>query len=642
MWKLACSLFAILISVNIFGQVSINDDGATPDASSILDVKSSSKGILLPRMTNVERDAINSPAPGLFIFNTDEQALQFYDGTVWRYFVPEPCVPGPPTTITGNSTPACNETNVAYSISPVAWASSYHWTVPSGATIVSGQGTTTITVNMGTQDGSVAVRGESGCGDGPYRSTSITIVPPAQPGTISGNSYPECNATGITYTIDPVPGASSYNWLVPAEATIVSGQGTISLTVDFGTTSGNIGVRAESACGNSNYRYKPIIIATPSAPGSISGNTYVECNATGLSYSVSPVNGATSYHWTVPTGATIVSGQGTTGITVDFGITSGNISVRAENSCGNSSYTDLAVTIGAPPPPGDISGPMLPEPNATGVPYSIATVQGATSYNWTVPSGASIASGQGTTSITVDFGTTSGNISVRAENSCGNSAYTDLPITIFACGSQYTDTRDSKVYNTVAIGTQCWFAENLDIGTRINGPNYQTDNAVIEKYCYDNLDDSCNVYGGLYQWDEMMQYTTTEGTQGICPDGWHVPSDAEWCTLEDYVDSGTITCPRGGLGGTDASHHLRETGTVHWTSPNAGATNSSGFTALPGGRRVVYGLFESINNWGNWWSSTQTSSSNARGRGMVYTSGQVNSSNSDKLNFGYSVRCIRD
>jgi uncharacterized protein (TIGR02145 family) len=446
----------------------------------------------------------------------------------------------------------------------------------------------------------------------------------------------------MAYSIDSVAGATYYSWLVPADASIIDGQGTTSIVVDFGTSSGNIGVRAESVCGNSSYKYLAITIAAPAAPGSISGLTHPDCNASGVSYSISSVNGATSYNWTVPAGATIVSGQGTTSITVDFGITSGDVSVRAENSCGNSSYTNLPVTIAVPSQPGDIAGPVLPEPGSTGIAYSITAVPGAISYHWTVPSGATIASGQGTTNITVDFGTTSGDVSVRAENTCGNSSYTTLAITLFSCGTPYTDTRNSKTYNTVSIGTQCWFVENLDIGTRIDGPSYQADNGTIEKYCYENIDDSCNVYGGLYQWNEMMQYTTAEGTQGICPDGWHIPSDGEWCVLEDEVDIGTITCPRGGLGGTDAGYHLREAGTAHWSPPNAGATNSSGFTALPGGRRVVYGNFSNINDWGNWWSSTQTSSSNARGRGIVYTSGQVNSSNSDKLSFGYSVRCIRD
>ena len=148
------------------------------------------------------------------------------------------------------------------------------------------------------------------------------------------------------------------------------------------------------------------------------------------------------------------------------------------------------------------------------------------------------------------------------------------------CG---TITYGGQTYQTVIIGTQCWMKENLNIGVPILGSSYQTDNGTLEKYCYNNNASNCDTYGGLYQWDEMMQYVTTEGTQGICPTGWHLPSDAEWCILENYVDAGTVLCI-GGMRGIDAGGNLKEIGTTHWSSPNEGATNSSGFTALAGGR----------------------------------------------------------
>jgi len=93
--------------------------------------------------------------------------------------------------------------------------------------------------------------------------------------------------------------------------------------------------------------------------------------------------------------------------------------------------------------------------------------------------------------------------------------------TNFTCGSPVL--YGGETYQTILIGSQCWFQENLNVGTRINGSSNQTDNGEIEKYCYNNLDANCVTYGGLYQWDEAMQYVTTAGTQGICPDGWHIP-----------------------------------------------------------------------------------------------------------------------
>ena len=88
---------------------------------------------------------------------------------------------------------------------------------------------------------------------------------------------------------------------------------------------------------------------------------------------------------------------------------------------------------------------------------------------------------------------------------------------------------------TVSIGTQCWTKDNLNVGTRISGATAQTNNSTTEKHCYNNLDASCTTYGGLYQWDEMMDYSTYESAQGICPTGWHIPSDTDWTNLTNYL-----------------------------------------------------------------------------------------------------------
>lgn len=89
-----------------------------------------------------------------------------------------------------------------------------------------------------------------------------------------------------------------------------------------------------------------------------------------------------------------------------------------------------------------------------------------------------------------------------------------------------------QIYNTVQIFNQCWLNENLNIGFRINNILDQEDNSVIEKYCYNNDFTKCDIYGGLYQWDEMMQYVEIQGVQGICPTDWHIPTDNEWKILE--------------------------------------------------------------------------------------------------------------
>ena len=198
------------------------------------------------------------------------------------------------------------------------------------------------------------------------------------------------------------------------------------------------------------------------------------------------------------------------------------------------------------------------------------------------------------------------------------------------CPGIPTVTYSGQTYNTVQIDSQCWFRENLNVGTRINGSQEQTDNGIIEKYCFNDDENNCTTYGGLYQWDEAMQYSTTEGVKGICPTGWHLPTDAEWTTLTTY------------LGGEDiAGGKLKEAGTTHWNLPNLGATNETGFTALPGGYRSNNGLFTYIGSYGIWWSSSETNIYSAWPRDMYSNYSNVTRSYADK-NLGFAVRCLRE
>jgi uncharacterized protein (TIGR02145 family) len=200
----------------------------------------------------------------------------------------------------------------------------------------------------------------------------------------------------------------------------------------------------------------------------------------------------------------------------------------------------------------------------------------------------------------------------------------------FSCGDTFIDSRDGQNYNTVLIGDQCWMAENLNIGTMINGTNDMTDDGVIEKYCYDNDSANCNEYGGLYQWNEMMEYDTTAGVQGICPSGCHLPTMGEWTTLTDF------------LGGKDiAGEKMKEVGTTHWQSPNKYASNKSGFTAPSGGYRDFNGGFYHLPFYIFYWSSSERDTSNAWCRGLGYDHAGVSRPDNGK-NRGFSVRCLKD
>jgi uncharacterized protein (TIGR02145 family) len=211
---------------------------------------------------------------------------------------------------------------------------------------------------------------------------------------------------------------------------------------------------------------------------------------------------------------------------------------------------------------------------------------------------------------------------------------------VWVCGNDFTDIRDGQVYPTVQIGTQCWLAKNMNIGTLIPVGNSQADNGVFEKYCYNDDPASCNVYGGLYQWNEMMQYVATPGVQGICPLNWHLPTEAEWCTLEQYVDP-TVSCYATGWRGTDAGGKLKEAGTTHWAPPNAGATNSSGFTALPGGQRHSGAAFNYLTQYGIFWSSEQSGANVAWYRDLYYLQAKIDRNALNKA-YGFSVRCLKD
>jgi uncharacterized protein (TIGR02145 family) len=210
-----------------------------------------------------------------------------------------------------------------------------------------------------------------------------------------------------------------------------------------------------------------------------------------------------------------------------------------------------------------------------------------------------------------------------------NFATINDPATLL-CGDPFTDPRDGQEYNTVQIGDQCWMAKNLNVGSIIGSTTEMTDDGFIEKYCYDNDPANCDIYGGLYQWDEMMFYTTAPGTQGICPEGgWYLPTDEDWTTLTTFLGGESV-----------AGNELRETGTTHWAAPNTGATNSSGFTALPGGYRNGSGFFWELTYDGRWWTSTEWSTSLPWYRMLSYAYPDVYRNNFNKIT-GFSVRCIK-
>ena len=189
-----------------------------------------------------------------------------------------------------------------------------------------------------------------------------------------------------------------------------------------------------------------------------------------------------------------------------------------------------------------------------------------------------------------------------------------------------TLTYAGKIYNTVKIGSQCWLRENLDVGTMILGDSTQKNNGIIEKYCYNNDTNNCNTYGGLYQWNEAMQYSNTPGSQGICPSGWHIPKKAEFDTLASTVGGDANALKAIGQGGTGAG----------------AGTNTSGFSALLSGYRNLYGYFSSLGYVTYFWSSTGGSSYDACSMNLFYDDSNVYVYFFASRGYGFSVRCVKD
>ncbi len=202
-------------------------------------------------------------------------------------------------------------------------------------------------------------------------------------------------------------------------------------------------------------------------------------------------------------------------------------------------------------------------------------------------------------------------------------------------GPNITDA-ESNSYKTVYIGTQQWMAENLKVTKYSDGtviPNVKDntewqDNTTGAWAYYENDAANNAKYGKLYNWYAVSK--TTNGNKNVCPTGWHVPTDAEWTVLTDYLGGSNI-----------AGGKMKEVGTTSWNSPNTDATNTSLFTGLPGGYRYYNGGYSNFGSHGYWWSSTEYYTGNAWDRHLDYSSGGADRYGYNKPD-GLSVRCLRD
>lgn len=349
--------------------------------------------------------------------------------------------PGPPTgapVINGNDFPCPGAQT--YTVSGVTGANSYTWTLSGGGTIQTGQGTANVTIDWTATGGpyTIEVTPSNSCGNGNTGTFSVTVDGPPVIGAaaISGNNNP-CPGSQ-PYSITSVPNATGYNWTLSGGGSITGGQGTGTVTVNWTTSGGpyTLSATATNACGASSATAYNVTVqpGIPATPGTIAGVNSV-CSGSGQQpYTINAVANANDYQWSISGGGTIVSGQGTTSVGIDWTGVPGNytVSVTASNACGTSAAATLNVTItpGAPAQPGNITGAASICPGLE--PYSVAPVTNATGYTWTVSGGGTIATGQGSNSITINWTTSGGPylVSVIASNACGNSVAQTINVTV--------------------------------------------------------------------------------------------------------------------------------------------------------------------------------------------------------------------
>ena len=301
--------------------------------------------------------------------------------------------------------------------------------------------------------------------------------------------------------------------------------------------------------------------------------------------------------------------------------TESNVKVPEVNTSEVSAITDTSAQCG-----GTITSDGGATVTARGVCWS--TGQNPTVADDTTNDGT--GAGSFTSNITGLTERTTYYVRAYATNSAGTGYGSTMSFTTIATTGTVTDI-DGNTYQTVKIGEQWWMAENLKVTHYRNGdaiPNVTNDTTwsdlTTSAYCnYNNNSSNATTYGRFYNW-----YAVND-SRNIAPTGWHVPSDAEWQTLVDYL-------------GGDAGGKMKETGTTHWNSPNTGATNESGFTALPGGcRRYSSGSFSSMRSTASFWSSTEYYTYGACVRTLSCSYSYVARYCYYERN-GYSVRCVRD
>jgi len=490
------------------------------------------------------------------------------------------------------------------------------------------EGTSSFSINPNNGDVvTCTVNSNATCAvNNPSTSAPVTMtVNPNLPVSVSiiSSSNPFCAGSSVTFTATPTNGGTTpvYQWKVNGISV-----GSNNPVYSYSPNNGDIVscvLNSNISCpiGNPATSNSITMIVNSILPAgiSIAASSNPFCPGSSVTFTATPSNGGStpSYQWKV-NGANV----GTNSSTYSYSPTN-NDSVRCVMT------SNLSCVTGNPVSSAKIfmNGTLAPIVTFTSCFDTITTINAKPiKLKGGIPLGG-VYSGPGVNSLTGVFtpaiaGIGTHTITYTYTNAAMCSAtksisILNLPSSILSCGNPLTDVRDNKVYQTVQIGSQCWLATNLNYGAILASSQDQRDNCLAEKYCYNDNPVNCTNHGGLYQWDELMQFDETPADQGFCPPGWHIPTENEWDILfTNYINSGFAGSP------------LKYSG-------------YSGFNALLSGARHINKGWDFQGFATFFWSSTSRGSTKAWAHGMNDADPSVSSYPSSRVN-AFSVRCLKD
>jgi uncharacterized protein (TIGR02145 family) len=542
--------------------------------------------------------------------------------TVSVNILPVPALNGLNMICSGNSTTYTTD----------AGMNNYLWLISAGGTITAGGGpsdnTVTVTWNTaGAQTVSVNFTMGTGCTSASPTVLNVNVKP--MPSVTNAANSTICSSVTTNISLLASLPLTTFTWTATGSSGNVQGQSNsggpvISQTLinsGFNTETVDYSVTPSlNGCDGSVAHY--IVTVDPVSDAYFNPNGQTFCSGGTSSISIlSHVAGAT-FTWTGIGSSGNISGFGP-GVTssiaqalTNIGTGPGTVTYSISPSFNNCPGTPNSVVVTVNPLPSvtyticnDVITTTAAQPFKLkgGLPlggtYSGAGVNIGIFY-------PSIA-GMGNQTITYSYSNTWGCVANATQ------VISVINPPVFLCENTMTDIRDNMQYPTVKIGTQCWMAENLDYGTFIASTQMQRDNCISEKYCFSDNLANCTSYGGLYQWDELMQYDNAAATQGFCPPGWHVPTENEWNTLFNfYISNGFAGSP------------LKYTG-------------YSGFNAFLSGTRFNNANWNFSNFAVMFWSSTKEGNDKAWAHGMNTFNPSVSYYPSSRTH-AFNLRCIKD